>query len=224
MPTLRDPRYEAFAQARAKGALLIDAYESAGFVRHRGHPSRLALKDNVAERIAELRASQTEAEDVSPTGLLASLRRIIKAGENSENPALVNAARLAIVDASRIQAELARHQAHEREHLDRVFNDLRAREAAEADADAAAERPSPPREAPASAPPAPRGLPVSAPPAPHNLPDSAARSPMALPARQGADFSASLADRGAPVTPARPPLPYRPPARHRPGDVSGTLP
>ena len=66
MPTLRDPRREAFAQARAKGALLIDAYESAGFVRHRGHPSRLALKEEVAERIAELRALQTEIEDVSP--------------------------------------------------------------------------------------------------------------------------------------------------------------
>ncbi|MDB5482244.1 MAG: Terminase small subunit, partial [Caulobacteraceae bacterium] len=108
MPALQDPRHERFAQARAKGALLIDAYESAGFVRHRGHPSRLALKDKVAERIAELRASQTDIEDTSPLGLLASLRRIIKAGEASENPTLVNAARLAIVDASRLQAELAR--------------------------------------------------------------------------------------------------------------------
>src|SRR5579859_3859059 len=141
MPTLRDPRREAFAQARAKGALLIDAYESAGFVRHRGHPSRLALKDEVAERIAELRAMQTDMDDVSPTGLLASLRRIIKAGENSESPALVNAVRLAIVDASRIQAELARQQADEREHLVCVFNDLMARPADEATAEAAAGRP-----------------------------------------------------------------------------------
>src|SRR5271165_6559528 len=114
MPTLRDPRHEAFAQARAKGALLIDAYESAGFVRHRGHPSRLALKDKVAERIAELCASQTDIDDTSPLGLLASLRRIIKAGEGSDNPTLVNAARLAIVDASRLRAELARQQAAER--------------------------------------------------------------------------------------------------------------
>jgi hypothetical protein len=68
MPTLQVPRYEAFAQARAKGALLIDAYESAGFERHRGHPSRLALSDNVAERIAELRAMQTDIEDTSPPG------------------------------------------------------------------------------------------------------------------------------------------------------------
>ncbi|HXU99300.1 MAG TPA: hypothetical protein VG166_02245 [Caulobacteraceae bacterium] len=201
MPTLRDPRHEAFAQARAKGALLIDAYESAGFVRHRGHPSRLALKDNVAERIAELRASQTESEDVSPAGLLASLRRIIKAGENSENPALVNAARLAIVDASRIQAELARHQVHERKHLDWVFNDLQAKEAAEAAARAAAERPSPPREAPPSAPSAPRGLPASAPRAPLNLLASAAASPLGLP--------------GLPLGSARPLS--RPPPLRRPG-------
>ena len=81
MPTLRNPRYEAFAQARAKGALLIDAYESAGFVRHRGHPSRLAWKPEVAERIAELRALQTDMQDVSLLGLLASLRKIIKARE-----------------------------------------------------------------------------------------------------------------------------------------------
>jgi len=181
MPALQDRRHEAFAQARAKGALLIDAYESAGFVRHRGHPSRLALKDEVAERIAELRASQTEAEDVSPAGLLASLRRIIKAGENSENPALVNAARLAIVDASRIQAELARHQTHERKHLDWVFNDLAAQGAADAAPKGEAERPSPPRQAPAAAPPAPRGLPASAPGAPRNLLASAAASPLALP-------------------------------------------
>ena len=200
MATLQDPRHEAFAQARAKGALLIDAYESAGFVRHRGHPSRLALKDEVAERIAELRASQTEAEDVSLHGLLASLRRIIKAGESSENPALVNAARLAIVDASRIQAELVRHQVHERKHLDWVFNDLAAQDAAAAAPERAAERPSPPREAPASAPPAPRGLPSSAPRAPHNLLASAAASPLALPGV---------------VTLRRPPSP--PPPLRRPG-------
>ena len=192
MPALRDPRHEAFAQARAKGALLIDAYESAGFVRHRGHPSRLALKDEVAERIAELRASQTDADDVSLAGLLASLRRIIKAGENSEISALVNAARLAIVDASRIQAELARHHDHERKHIDWVIKDLAKQEAAAAAPEPAAERPSPRREAPLSAPPAPigllasapsapRGLPVSAPRAPHNLLASAAVTPLTLP-------------------------------------------
>jgi len=185
MPILQDPRHEAFAQARARGALLIDAYESAGFVRHRGHPSRLALKDEVAERIAELRVLQTDIEDVSPLGLLASLRRIIKAGESSENPTLVNAARLAIVDASRLQAELASHHAHERKHLDWYFNDLEAKRLAEAAPEkppqAPGQRPSPPREAPAAAPPAPRERPFSAPRAPVKLLASAAASPLALP-------------------------------------------
>ena len=115
MPTLRDPRHEAFAQARAKGALLIDAYEIRR-VRAPPGPSQPPRPEGRGGR-ADRRDSRyaNRAEDVSPAGLLASLRRIIKAGENSENPALVNAARLAIVDASRIQAELASQQAHERE-------------------------------------------------------------------------------------------------------------
>jgi hypothetical protein len=174
--------------------LLIDAYEAAGFVRHRGHPSRLALKDEVAERIAELRAAQTEMEDTSPLGLLASLRRIIKVGENSENPALVNAARLAIVDASRIQAELAHKQANERWHISNEFEALARSEAAPAAPapapEPAAQRPSPPRQAPAAAPPAPRRLPASAQRAPRDLLASAAASPLALPlTRTGAEAS-----------------------------------
>ena len=192
MPTLKHPRCEAFAQARTRGAWPIDAYESAGFVRHRGHRSRLAPKDEVAERIAELRASQTEAEDVSLHGLLASLRRIIKAGETSENPALVNAARLAIVDASRLQAELARLQAADQAKIDKDFKALFETQPAAAAPEPAAARPSPPREAPISAPPAPiqrpasapsapRGLPASAPRAPHNLLASAAPTPLVLP-------------------------------------------
>jgi hypothetical protein len=50
MPVLENPRHEAFAQARARGALLNDAYESAGFVLLKGHPSRLAYRAEVAER------------------------------------------------------------------------------------------------------------------------------------------------------------------------------
>ena len=37
MPTLRNPRQEAFAQARAGGALLDDAYEAAGFAPGNRH-------------------------------------------------------------------------------------------------------------------------------------------------------------------------------------------
>jgi hypothetical protein len=38
-------------------ALVIDGYESGGFVPHRGHPSRLAYRAEVADRIAEICAA-----------------------------------------------------------------------------------------------------------------------------------------------------------------------
>ena len=185
MPTLEIPRYEAFAQARAKGALLIDAYESAGFVRHRGHPSRLAWKPEVAERIAELRALQTDMEDVTPMGLLASLRRIIKAGENSENPTLVNAARLAILDAARLRAELTKTRSDEQYWIKKDFKDFGTADLGDEPPEG---RPQPPQkasqapaQAPADSPSAPRQRPNIAPQAAGRLLASAARSPLGLP-------------------------------------------
>lgn len=125
MPTLKNPRYEAFAQARAKGALLNDAYEGAGFVLHRGHPSRLAFRTEVAERIAELRAELKPPVDRSPGALLDALLRIIKAGEGAENPSVLKEARLAIVDAARLQRELASDHSSDRNRMEREFNDFR---------------------------------------------------------------------------------------------------
>jgi phage terminase small subunit len=52
MPVLDNPRHEAFAQARAKGARLEQAYEEAGFAPGNGHASRL-------DRIAIARCEQT---------------------------------------------------------------------------------------------------------------------------------------------------------------------
>src|SRR6202020_1281858 len=63
MPTLPIPRQEAFAQARAGGALLDDAYEIAGFVPGHRHASRLAKLPEVAERIGELLAARTDAKE-----------------------------------------------------------------------------------------------------------------------------------------------------------------
>jgi len=223
MTTLQNPRYEAFAQARARGALLADAYESAGFVRHKGHPSRLACKTDVAERIAELRVQQTQIEDVSPIGLLASLRRIIKAGEESENPSLVNAARLAIVDASRLQADLAKMQVIDQWHIAKDFKELSGRTAAEgapvAAPAAAVQPPLPPRDLPAAAPPTPLRLPETAPRAPRHLLASAAATPLGLPSLSLA-AAGGHCQRAAPpaslavlMRGARPPSPQNPPPK-----------
>jgi hypothetical protein len=102
MPTLTNTRYESFAQARARGARLDDAYEDAGFVLNKGHPSRLARRPEVAQRIAELRVQRNEAEDISPHKVIATLLRMAKAGEASENASLLKEARLALLDAARL--------------------------------------------------------------------------------------------------------------------------
>ena len=133
MPTLNNRRYEAFAQARARGALLNDAYEGAGFVLHKGHPSRLAYRAEVAERIAELRALRTEVDSHNPLALLAALKRIIKAGEGSENPVLLREARLAIVDAARLHADLAVEQARDQMKLESDFKSFRAEQIKDTD-------------------------------------------------------------------------------------------
>ena len=52
--------HNAFAQARAGGALLDDAYEIAGFVPGHRHASRLAKLPELAERIGKLLAARTE--------------------------------------------------------------------------------------------------------------------------------------------------------------------
>jgi hypothetical protein len=107
MPTLDNTRYEFFAQARAKGARLDDAYEDAGFVLNKGHPSRLARRPEVAQRIAELRVQRNEAEDINPHKVIATLLRMAKAGEASENASLLKEARLALLDAARLHGVVA---------------------------------------------------------------------------------------------------------------------
>jgi hypothetical protein len=117
MPTLDNPRYEAFAQARAKGARLDDAFEDAGFVLNKGHSSRLARRPEVAERIAELRAQRNEADDISPQKVIATLLRMAKAGEGSENAALLKEARLALLDAARLHGGVVDGRRHDQYNI-----------------------------------------------------------------------------------------------------------
>ena len=114
MPLLSNVRHEAFAEARARGAVLDDAYEDAGFAPGNGHASRLVLQPAIAERIAELRALQTEAADANPQTVIAALLRIAKASEALATPAGVKEARLTLLEASRMNRELAYKRYNER--------------------------------------------------------------------------------------------------------------
>ena len=60
MPILQNERHEAFAQARARGQSLENAYEDAGFAPGHRHGTRLNLRPDIALRIAEIRGGQDE--------------------------------------------------------------------------------------------------------------------------------------------------------------------
>jgi hypothetical protein len=114
MPVLKNLRHEAFAQARAKGALLDDAYEDAGFVGGYGHGSRLASLPDVAERIAELRAGDATIDESSVQAVIAALLALAQSGKNLANASGLKESRLALLDASRLREELAQARRGER--------------------------------------------------------------------------------------------------------------
>ncbi|HEY5072310.1 MAG TPA: hypothetical protein VII63_09790 [Caulobacteraceae bacterium] len=114
MPILQNPKHEAFAQARAKGARLDDAYEDSGFVPAAGHPTRLAQRPEVAERIAELRASVAAAAEANSASVIAGLLRIAKASEDLGSPSGIKEARVTLLEAHRLCENLAGHRADER--------------------------------------------------------------------------------------------------------------
>ena len=117
MPILANPRHEAFAQARAKGALLEDAYEAAGFVPGHGHASRLALKPEMAERIAEIRAEATDLSDTTGRGLLAALLRVARASEALDTAAGVREARLTLLEIQKLRDHVERQDQSTRDDL-----------------------------------------------------------------------------------------------------------
>ena len=114
MPVLQNPRHEAFARARAKGALLEDAYEDAGLIPGHGHASRLALRPEVVERVAELRAAQTELEGADIQGVITALLRISKASETLGTPAGLKESRETLLVAARLRSTMASERRTER--------------------------------------------------------------------------------------------------------------
>ncbi len=113
MPLLKNPRHETFAQLRAKGALLDDAYEDAGFVPYKGHASRLARETAVAERIAELRAEVADAA-VDHGAILATLMRIAKKTEEMGTIEAARETRAVLLQATELLEDRARRRNIER--------------------------------------------------------------------------------------------------------------
>ena len=119
MPQLGDVRHEAFARARARGARVEEAYEDAGFAPGNDHGSRLNRQEDVAERIAELRAQQSEIDEASTHAVIAALLRVVKAAEGATAPAAIREIRATLLEAERLRATIDYDRQLERSGLHR---------------------------------------------------------------------------------------------------------
>ena len=78
MPTLRNPRHEAFAQELARGKTAVEAYELAGYAPGRFNASRLKTNDNICARLAELQGQAAERAVVTTESLIAEADRLMR--------------------------------------------------------------------------------------------------------------------------------------------------
>jgi hypothetical protein len=122
MPALDNARHEAFAQARARGARVEEAYEDAGFTPGNDHGALLACRNEVAERIAELRAQQTDMEQASTQAVIAALLRVVKCAEAATTPAAIREIRLTLLDVDRLRATIDYDRQLERAGFRREIN------------------------------------------------------------------------------------------------------
>ncbi len=107
MPALDNPHYEVFAIARARGALLEDAYEDAGYAAGKGHAWRIAGRAEVQARIAELRAERTRVEEAFPRTVIKVLMHLAHVNDVLATPAGARETRASLLEALRIERAIA---------------------------------------------------------------------------------------------------------------------
>ena len=73
MPVLKNARHEKFAQARASGKSIDDAYVAAGYKRNGGNACRLNENESVAGRIREFQKGAAKIAKVEAADIIAGL-------------------------------------------------------------------------------------------------------------------------------------------------------
>ncbi len=99
---LKNARHERFAQWRAKGKSVDEAYVKAGFRPNRGNAARLNANESVKARIAELQARAAEKTVVTVAGITTDLLRIAQKGEKLKEAAGLSVARASLMDAAKL--------------------------------------------------------------------------------------------------------------------------
>ena len=118
MPTLTDPRAEAFAQHRSRGANLEGAYELAGFAGGQGHASRFARRPKVAARVRELMEAGRR-QPITGQDIAFELQRMVQHFDDFDTPQRMRETRETLMELRKVQVELERERYHERERVER---------------------------------------------------------------------------------------------------------
>jgi len=111
MPEIRDPRREAFARAWADGFVPREAYDKAGYKAQDpnipGEVARIAGRDDVLERVTELRAEMDwgSTPDIAP--VINELRRLAKKAGDMDTAAAMIAARGLLAEAAKLKRLLS---------------------------------------------------------------------------------------------------------------------
>jgi hypothetical protein len=119
LPPLTDPRYEVFAQARARGVNRLAAYVQSGFKPHRSGASKLAKRPGIALRIAYLERLNERIKEAGPAPTILALMALADSGDALKSAGGVKEARLARLEASRLWERLVRDQAQVNHPVDR---------------------------------------------------------------------------------------------------------
>lgn len=80
MPVLKNTRHEKFAQARASGKSIDDAYVLAGYKRNGGNACRLNENENVSARVRELQNKAAGEAEVTAGEIIGGLRKVAELG------------------------------------------------------------------------------------------------------------------------------------------------
>ncbi|HEY5072854.1 MAG TPA: hypothetical protein VII63_12580 [Caulobacteraceae bacterium] len=107
MPTLEDPRQEAFARALARGLSVRNAAKEAGYFDSITRGGRRAKRPKIAARIEELVELATWGGDLKLAVVFKELMRLAKAAAKLQTGAGMAAARGMLAEAAQVRAQAA---------------------------------------------------------------------------------------------------------------------
>jgi phage terminase small subunit len=92
MPALTNPRHEVYAQELAKGKTADEAYVLAGYKKSRKNASRLKAKEDILDRISQLRQGASKRAEITLASLLEEAAEIQAAAQADKQYSAATAA------------------------------------------------------------------------------------------------------------------------------------